>query len=59
LFDHTPYSHGLAPSDYHQFTCTYLKNWLASHHFNNNKELVEGVKMWLNSQAADFFDTGK
>jgi hypothetical protein len=38
------------------FTC--LKNWLGSQHFNNNKELKEGVKMWLSSQAADFFGTG-
>jgi transposase len=26
LSDHPPYSHDLAPSDYHQFT--YMKNWL-------------------------------
>jgi hypothetical protein len=25
--------------------------------FNNN-ELMEGVKTWLSSMAADFFDTG-
>jgi hypothetical protein len=25
---------------------------------NNNKELMEGVKMWLSSQVTDFFDTG-
>jgi hypothetical protein len=24
----------------------------------NNEELMEGVKMWLSSMAADFFDTG-
>jgi hypothetical protein len=23
-----------------------------------NEELMEGVKMWLSSMAADFFDTG-
>jgi hypothetical protein len=28
LFDHTPYSPDLAPSDYHLFT--YLNNWLGS-----------------------------
>jgi transposase len=54
LFDHPPYSSDLAPSDYHLFT--YLKNWLRSHHSNNNEELTEGVKTWLSSQAADFFD---
>jgi transposase len=42
LFDHPPYSHDLAPSDYHLFT--YLKNWLASQRLNNNEELMEGVK---------------
>jgi hypothetical protein len=52
LFDHPPYSTDLAPSDYHLFT--YLKNWLRSKHFNNNEELIEGVKTWLNSQVADF-----
>jgi hypothetical protein len=28
-----------------------------SQHFKNNKELMEVVKTWLRSQAADFFDT--
>jgi transposase len=56
LFDHPPYSPDLAPSDYHLFT--YLKNWLGSQSFNNNGELMEGVKTWLSSQVADFFDTG-
>jgi hypothetical protein len=36
---------------------TYLKKWLRSQRFNNN-ELMEVVKTWLSSQAADFFDTG-
>jgi hypothetical protein len=26
--------------------------------FNNNEELMEGVKAWLSPMAADFFDTG-
>jgi histone-lysine N-methyltransferase SETMAR len=56
LFDHPPYSPDLALSDYHLFTN--LKNWLGSQPFSNNEELMEGVKMWLSSQAADFFDTG-
>jgi hypothetical protein len=56
LFDHTPYSSDLTPSDIHLFT--YLKNWLGSQHFSNNEELMEGVKSWLSSQATDFFDTG-
>jgi hypothetical protein len=48
LFDHAPYSADLAPSDYHL---------LGSQLFINNEELMEGVKTWLSSQAADFFDT--
>jgi hypothetical protein len=52
LFEHSPYS---PASDYDVFT--YLKNWLRSQPFNNNEELMEGVKTWLSSQAADFFDS--
>jgi hypothetical protein len=55
LSDHPPYIPDLAPSDYHLFTCP--KNWFKLQRFNNN-ELMEGVKTWLSSQAADFFDTG-
>jgi histone-lysine N-methyltransferase SETMAR len=55
LFDHPLYSSDLARSDYHLFT--YLKTCLGSQCFNNN-ELMEGVKTWLSSQAADIFDTG-
>jgi hypothetical protein len=40
---------------YHLFT--YPKNWLRSQHFNNNEDLMQGVKTWLSSQVADFFDT--
>jgi hypothetical protein len=56
LFDHPPYSPDLAPSNYHLFI--YLKNWLGLQCFNNEEELMEGVKMWLSSMVADFFDTG-
>jgi hypothetical protein len=43
----SPYSPDLAPNDYHLFI--YLKNWLRSQNFNNNEELMEGVKTWLSS----------
>jgi hypothetical protein len=46
----------LAPSDYHLFG--YPKNWLRSQRFINNEELMEGVKTWLSSQEAEFFDKG-
>jgi hypothetical protein len=35
-----------------------MKKWLGSQRFNSNEELMEGVKTWLSSQAADFSDTG-
>jgi histone-lysine N-methyltransferase SETMAR len=42
LFDHPRYSPDLAPSDYYQFM--YLNNCLRSELFNNNEELMEGVR---------------
>jgi histone-lysine N-methyltransferase SETMAR len=56
LSDHPSYSPNLALSDYHLFT--YLKNRLRSQRFNNSEELMESVKTWLSSYAADFFNTG-
>jgi hypothetical protein len=56
LFDHPVYSPGLSLSDYHMLSC--LKNWMGSQRFNSNEELVEGIKMWLSSRVADFFDMG-
>jgi hypothetical protein len=56
LFVHASYHPDLAPSDYHLFT--YLKNWLGYQRFGSSEELMEDVKTWLSSQAADFFDTG-
>jgi hypothetical protein len=56
LFDHPPYNPDVALSDYNLFT--YLKNSLKSQCFNSNEELMEGVKTWLSSQVADFFDIG-
>jgi hypothetical protein len=55
LFDHPLYSPDLAPSDYHLFT--YLKNWLESQPYSI-EEFMKGVRMWVSSQVADFFDTG-
>jgi hypothetical protein len=55
LFDHPPYSPDLTPNDYH--LVSYLKNWLRSQRFIN-EDLMEGVRTWLSSQVADFFDTG-
>jgi histone-lysine N-methyltransferase SETMAR len=54
LFDHPPYSPDLAPSDFHLFT--WMKVWLGTQRFNMNEELMNGVKGWLSSQTATFFD---
>jgi hypothetical protein len=56
LFDYPRYGPYLALSNCHLFI--YLKNWLRSQLFNNNEEMMESVKTWLSSQAADLFDTG-
>jgi hypothetical protein len=56
LFDHPPHSSDLTLRGYHLFT--YLRNWLRSQNFNNNEKLMEGVKTWLSSEVADFFDIG-
>jgi hypothetical protein len=55
LSDHLPYTPDLTPSDYHLFTDP--KNWLQSQCFNNNEELMGGIKTWMCSQVADSFDT--
>jgi transposase len=55
LFGNPFYSPDLTPSDY---MFTYLQNRLGLQHFSSNKESMEGVKTWLSSQAADFFEAG-
>jgi hypothetical protein len=47
LFDYYPYSPNPTPSGFHLFP-----------YLNNNEELTEDVKTWLNSKIADIFDTG-
>jgi len=54
IFDHPPYSPDLAPSDYHLFTK--MKVWLATQRFNTNKELVDGVNIWLHNLVPPFYD---
>ncbi|GFV35689.1 histone-lysine N-methyltransferase SETMAR [Trichonephila clavipes] len=56
VFDHPPYSPGLAPSDFHLFL--HLKSFLAGKHFNNDKELKENVSNWLKTQATTFYEEG-
>jgi hypothetical protein len=42
-FDYPSHSRDLAPSDYHLFTRTCLKNWLRSQRFNNNNGRCQNV----------------
>jgi hypothetical protein len=42
LFDHRPYSPGLASSEYHLFT--YRKNWLQSQRLDSNEKSMGDVK---------------
>ena len=55
-FDHPPYSPDLAPSDFHLFTK--LKDFLAGTKFQNDEELKEAVTAYLNTLAAEEYDTG-
>jgi hypothetical protein len=57
LFDHPPYCPDITSSDYNLFSDNLPEERLVSQHFNSNEELMEGVKSWLNSQAAGVFDT--
>jgi hypothetical protein len=52
IFDHSPYSLNLVPILYLLFTK--MKVWLATQRFHTNKELMDGVKIWLHT----FFDDG-
>jgi hypothetical protein len=56
IFDHTPYSPDLAPSDYHLFIK--MKVWLATQRLHTNKKLMDAVNNWLHNLAAPFFDEG-
>ncbi|GBM71170.1 hypothetical protein AVEN_193850-1 [Araneus ventricosus] len=56
LFGHPPYSPDLAPSDFHLLL--HMKTWLATQHFGDDEELSAGVRAWLKSQVAKFYDDG-
>jgi len=57
IFNHPLYSADLAPSDYHLFTK--MKVWLANQCYHTNKELMDGVNIWLHNLVAPFFDEGQ
>jgi hypothetical protein len=46
------------PHTLHALFSTEAITCFAQDGFNNNEELMEGVKTWLSSMAVDFFDTG-
>ncbi|GBL92948.1 hypothetical protein AVEN_54600-1 [Araneus ventricosus] len=56
LFGHLPYSPDHAPSDFHLFP--HMKTWFTTHRLDNDEELHAGVRAWLKSQAATFYDDG-
>jgi transposase len=56
IFDLSPYSPDLAPSNYSLFTK--MKVWLGTQRFHTNEELMDGVNNWLHNLAAPFFDEG-
>ncbi|GBO05209.1 hypothetical protein AVEN_257476-1 [Araneus ventricosus] len=53
VFNHSPYSPDLAPSDYRLFT--YMKKWLRAQYFADDEELQDAVTSWLNSREAEFY----
>ncbi|KAJ4446670.1 hypothetical protein ANN_13367 [Periplaneta americana] len=46
----------LTPSDYLLFPK--MKNWIATQRFNDSEEFMDGVKIWLSTQAASFYEEG-
>ncbi|KAJ4432832.1 hypothetical protein ANN_21471 [Periplaneta americana] len=55
VFDHTPYSPDLVPSDFHLFPR--MKRCLGGQYFGTDNELQTSVENWLKSQAAGFYST--
>ncbi|GBL87367.1 hypothetical protein AVEN_118321-1 [Araneus ventricosus] len=51
LFDHSPYSPNLAPSDFHLFLK--LKEFMGNKRFGSDGELKNSVTTWLNELAAE------
>lgn len=56
IITHPPYSPDLAPCDYHLFT--HLKEHLGGMRFDDDDEVKDEVKRYLNDMAASFYDTG-
>ncbi|GFS13069.1 histone-lysine N-methyltransferase SETMAR [Elysia marginata] len=56
ILPHPPHSPDLAPSDYHLFGP--LKRELAGKRFDDNEELVDHVRKWLQNLDGSFFQEG-
>ena len=58
VFNLTPYSRDLTPSDFHIFL--HLKKFLSGQCqcFQNDREAEMSVTQWFQSQARDIYDTG-
>ncbi|KAJ4433849.1 hypothetical protein ANN_16161 [Periplaneta americana] len=56
IFDYSPYSPDLAPSDFHLFTK--LKDFLGGMRFGSDEELKKTVNTWLNELAAEEYNMG-
>ncbi|GFR86394.1 von Willebrand factor A domain-containing protein 3A [Elysia marginata] len=56
IVSHPPHSPDLAPSDYHLFGP--LKHELAGKRFDDNEELVDHVRKWLQNLDGSFFREG-
>ena len=55
LLPHPPYSHDLAPSDYHLFDA--IRDAVRGKHYGNNEEVKISVKNWLYEQPLEFYKT--
>ena len=56
VLPHPPHSPDLAPSDYHLFGP--LKRHLAGKRFDEDEDLIQEVKTWLQKLDGDFFKRG-
>jgi len=52
----SPYSHDLAPSDYHFIL--HLKKFPGGKRFDDDDDLKDAVQKWLTSLAAAFYEEG-
>ena len=56
VLSHPPYSHDLAPSDFHFFP--HLKRDLKGTHFTSDDEVKQAVTLWIKQRTPEFFIDG-